>query len=393
VARDTRLLVGLAAAVAAGLLLAGSTSAASSSSTKPLVEHWDGSSWTEVASPVSEWLDTVTAVSPEDVWTFGYSSSHAVAAGHWDGSSWQSVALPTPKGAQAVDVAQAAAGSAADVWAVGSWEGAKQPLIRPLVEHWDGSSWSIAPIPRVKVYGALQGVVVVSATNVWAVGASGVNTGKRIAPRTLVLHWNGKKWTRVPSPNPATASTSAAEMSDSLVSVAAASSRNVWAVGSYFVRSAKHHTDHTLVLHWNGHRWLQVASPSPGGPAHPSVLNGVTMAAADDVWAVGRYSLKGRQLPLFERWNGSGWHVVPSPPTTGSRERRSLNAVAALSPTDVWAVGTDNSGVNTHPLAEAWDGGAWDVVPVPPTSTDDSLAGVAVLSPTDVWAVGVRFQP
>ncbi|HJQ73283.1 MAG TPA: hypothetical protein VJ814_00235 [Gaiellaceae bacterium] len=379
-------------AVAAGLLLAGSTSAAESSTTGPLVEHWDGTAWTEVPIPVTEWLEAVAATSPDDVWTFGYSGSHPPAAGHWDGSAWKRVPLPRPKGAEVVELVSATARATDDVWAVGSWEARSAPLLRPLVEHWNGSSWSIVPTPRFSVYGRLIGVTALSPTNAWAVGAAGVKAGKRIALRTLVLHWDGRKWTRVPSPNPRTASTSAVEMQDVVTSVAAASPQDVWAVGAYFYRSAKHHTDHTLVLHWHGHRWLTVPSPSPGGPAKPSVLTGVT-AAAGDVWAVGRYSLNKKQLPLFERWDGARWRVVPSPGTTGSRERRDAFSAGALASDDVWAVGTDASGTGTQPLVERWDGSAWSVVPTPPTSTDDSLASVAVLSPSDVWAVGTRFQP
>jgi hypothetical protein len=393
VAGNARLLAALAVALAAGLLLAGSTSAAGSSATGPLVEHWNGSSWTETATPVTEWLEAVAAASPDDVWTFGYSGAHAPAAGHWDGSAWQRVPLPRPKGAQAVELVGAAAPAADDVWAVGSWEAASAPLLRPLVEHWDGSSWKIVPTPRLKVYGRLIGVSALSPTNVWAVGAAGVKAGKRIALRTLVLHWNGTKWTRVASPNPATASTTAAEIDDALVSVAAGSARDAWAVGAYFFRSATHHTNHTLVLHWNGTKWTHVASPNPGGPAKPSVLNGVAVTAPGDVWAVGRYSFHRRQLALLEHWDGSRWRVVPSPRTTGSRERRDLSSVASFAPNDVWAVGADDSGSNTQPLVEHWDGSAWSVVPTAVTDTDDFLASVAVLSPTDVWAVGTRFRP
>ncbi|HEU5214721.1 MAG TPA: hypothetical protein VFU30_04200 [Gaiellaceae bacterium] len=391
-ARDARLLAGLFLAIAAGLLLAGSTSAASSSSTKPLVEHWDGSSWTEVASPTTEWLEAVAAASPDDVWTFGYSPSHTPAAGHWDGSAWKRVPLPSPKGAQAVELVGAAARAVDDVWAVGSWEAPRAPLLRPLVEHWNGTSWSIWPTPSFKVYGRLLGVTALSPTNAWAVGAAGVRAGKRITLRTLVLHWNGHEWTRVPSPNPRTASTSAAEIQDAVTSVAAVSPQDMWAVGAYFFRSAKHHTDHTLALHWNGRRWLTVPSPSPGGPAKPSVLTGVT-AAAGEVWAVGRYSFRKKQLALFERWDGARWRVVASPGTPGPKDRRDAFAAASLAPDDVWAVGMDGSGTNTQPLVERWDGSAWSVVPVSPTPTDDSFAAVAVLSSTDVWAVGTRFQP
>src|SRR5689334_21377621 len=53
-----------------------------------------------------------------------------------------------------------------------------------------------------------------------------------------------------------------------------------------------------------GECWNVVRSPNlPSG----SGLQGVDIAAANDVWAVGSY---GSQT-LVEHWNGSAWAVVP----------------------------------------------------------------------------------
>jgi hypothetical protein len=67
----------------------------------------------------------------------------------------------------------------------------------------------------------------------WAVGGTG-------SGNTLILHWNGATWTRVPGP--------AAAVSGSLSAVAATSPASAWAVGS--TRSGK-----TLILRWNGTTW------------------------------------------------------------------------------------------------------------------------------------------
>jgi hypothetical protein len=45
----------------------------------------------------------------------------------------------------------------------------------------------------------LDAVTATSANNVWAVGD--YETSGPII-HTLILHWNGKAWTRVPSPSP-----------------------------------------------------------------------------------------------------------------------------------------------------------------------------------------------
>ena len=43
----------------------------------------------------------------------------------------------------------------------------------------------------------------------------------------------------------------------------------------------------TLILHWNGAKWAQVASPTPSSS---SILNAVAASSASNVWAVGRFT-------------------------------------------------------------------------------------------------------
>jgi len=92
-----------------------------------------------------------------------------------------------------------------------------------LIEHWNGSTWSIVPSPNAGDGGELKAVAAVSASDVWAVGNSlGPGNGVK---KTLVEHWDGSAWSVVPSPSPDMFT------DDSLLSVAARSSQEVWAVG------------------------------------------------------------------------------------------------------------------------------------------------------------------
>jgi len=61
---------------------------------------------------------------------------------------------------------------------------------------------TLPPSPNSGEFAALYGISALSASNVWAVGE--VNSLSRTNPhyRTLIEHWNGKKWSPVPSPNP-----------------------------------------------------------------------------------------------------------------------------------------------------------------------------------------------
>ena len=63
--------------------------------------------------------------------------------------------------------------------------------------------------------------------------------------QTLVEHWNGSAWSVVPSPNaPGT-------RSNSLVSVSAVAANDVWAVGYSLIGF----THQTLIEHWDGSSW------------------------------------------------------------------------------------------------------------------------------------------
>jgi hypothetical protein len=95
------------------------------------------------------------------------------------------------------------------------------------------------------------------------------------ATRTLVLHWNGRTWTRLSSPSAGTGAV--------LQGVAAPSATTAWAVGA----SVRAKVPQSLILHWNGRRWAREASPQPSRDG--SVLNGIGAASARDTWAVGEF--------------------------------------------------------------------------------------------------------
>jgi hypothetical protein len=72
--------------------------------------------------------------------------------------------------------------------------------------------------------------------------------------------------------------------------VTATSARSAWAVGSYCTITCA--VQNTLILHWNGTRWLKVPSPDPS--ARLNSLDGVSAT--------------------WELWNGSSWQQLPVPP-------------------------------------------------------------------------------
>src|SRR5205823_6090857 len=121
----------------------------------------------------------------------------------------------------------------------------------------------------------------------------------------------------------------------------------------------------TLVEHWDGSTWTIV--PSPNSDPLANHLDGVVAVSAGDVWAVGDFydTGVGAHRTLVEHWNGSAWSVVPSP-NVGT-DHDFFTAVAAVSGSDVWAVGIDlpQNFMNQVTLVEHWDGSAWTIVPSP----------------------------
>jgi hypothetical protein len=175
--------------------------------------------------------------------------------------------------------------------------------------------------------------------------------------------------------------------SNVLYGVAALSPANAWAVGF----SSPWPAYDTLIEHWNGSSWLQVASPDPAGLSGMNILSGVAAESSSDVWAVGSYVTGvNTSNPLIEHWDGTSWQQIPCPEPKNA-QGAALNGIAVLSPTDAWAVGFYDNGTAHQSLTEHWNGQAWHVVPSPdPAGTANwaSLNGVTMLSHSNVWAAG-----
>jgi hypothetical protein len=321
----------------------------------------------------------VAATSPRNAWAVGQTLTGNSIVLHWGGGSWKRVASPTPKGGGALfGVAATSPGIA---WAVG---GSDNAPYRTEILHWNGRTWGRMATPAVA--GALFAVAASSARNAWAVGCAGDCYQGFGTIKTLILHWNGKSWKRVPSPSPG--------LGSSLAGVSVPSGSAAWAVGctaDCFISSAK---PQTLILHWDGSKWTQapavgvgaltaanltwavgctghcfgpganpgtliaswngtfrrVPSPSPAGG---SVLAGVSAVnfEARNAWAVGYTRASGKTLIVH--WNGSSWAKVASPTPKGGGE---LVGVAAPAANSAFAVGSTLTG---NLLLLHWNGTTW----------------------------------
>jgi hypothetical protein len=325
--------------------------------------------WRIVSSPapgsMSNYLNSVTAISSTNVWAVGNYSNGAnyySLIEHWDGSVWSVVA--SPNFGTSTELSGVSAVSDTDIWAVGTYFSGGGGHHHSLILHWDGNSWNTVASPDDgQTAYFLEDMVALSSSNVWAVGFCQTGTN---AVRTRVLHWDGYTWIQVQSPNSGSGN-------NLLLDVAAVSANNIWAVGYYNTGTASDRQP--LIQRWDGSQWSIVASPLVGVY---STLIGVAALSANDVWAVGSTDDFNT---LIEHFDGDTWSIVPSP-IVGTE----LFSVSMLSPTDVWAVGT--SGVN-QPLIEHWDGTVWSKVESPTfPSNRAELRDVVALSSNDIWAVG-----
>src|SRR5215475_6952811 len=174
---------------------------------------------------------------------------------------------------------------------------------------------------------------------------------------------------------------------ESVDAIAALGESDAWVVGWH--RPLPSGT-YTLTKHWDGRRWRAVPSPSPGGPGEPtrSSLNAVSVDAPNDAWAVGSWSPIEHvppSYPLIEHWNGAKWTLVPVPSSGGRITGLGLTAVAAVSPTAAWAIGSGYVGVRSVSVFLRWNGTRWRYLPSP-SGTD--VSGPAVISAHDIWVVG-----
>src|SRR6266496_504917 len=120
-----------------------------------------------------------------------------------------------------------------------------------------------------------------------------------------------------------------------------------------------------LVSHGaSGANWTLINSPNANNQANE--LHGVSAAADNDAWAVGTAYLDNTfttSKTVIEHWDGTHWSVVQSPNTSASINI--LEAVAAVTTNDVWAVGTGLTGDEDSTLTLHWNGAAWSLVPSP----------------------------
>jgi len=119
----------------------------------------------------------------------------------------------------------------------------------------------------------------------------------------------------------------------------------------------------------------------------------LTAISPGNLWAVGSAtSLSSTSATLTEHYNGSAWSLVSSAQPTQVGD---LEAVAALTPANVWAIGQPATGNQTQPvvpLVEHFNGTSWKVQPAPSLGGNSVLSfdGLVTTGSGRLWSVGSR---
>ena len=347
----------------AAIMLAPMTHSLSSSSA-PLRDRGELFAPAALAAPEPGYhLLDVAARAQDDIWAVGFLST-VTSAGetihslvlHWDGRAWRQVRTPEVGAVRTIAV-DAEGGAWALAW--GSRSEARQHML-----HWDGHAWTDSILPADA--GLMADVCAIAPDDVWAAGAKTdpmVTRGKYSwnPEHVRLSHWDGTAWTTVAAP--------AGARRGFLTSVSGTGPADVWAVGRRDPPGGK--SAGPLALHWDGTAWTRV----------PGILGGapwlVTVAALSptDVWTGGE--------KLLERWDGSVWRLE-------SHDFSIYSQLSGLSPTSMW-LALQNRGVVT------WDGRGWRSfslhnMGVTSAGTRATVNAVAAQSAPDVWAVGQNLE-
>jgi hypothetical protein len=325
--------------------------------------------------------NSLMAVTVAKPWTFAVGdyfngSSDRTLIESWTGATW--VVMASPNASTKHNELDAVSGTSAnDVWAVGRYE-PQSGQERTLIEHWDGSGWTIVPSPNVGQYhNELDGVAAVSPTDVWAVGH--YDEQPTPADTALIEHFDGQKWAVVANPR------FLASVSDLNAISSTPKGGPIWAVGSqqYVNRSV------TLVCELLGGVWRVVPSPNHG--PFSNVLVGVAGISPRDMWAVGSDIHNGSSFAVTMHWDGQDVDLerVPRRLTT----HYTLAAVSGDGQHRVFAVGDYFSGRVDVPVVLSWWDKQWHLVRTSVASPlHNELLGVTTATRATPVAVGRYFN-
>jgi len=217
-----------------------------------LTEQWNGSAWTAMGNAQADSGTLVSVACTTSTSCMAVGSTNASTPGafaeSWDGTGWQSV--PTPAGAGSQKLLAVACPAAGTCEAVGYGTNGGSSPQAPIVDGWDGATWSQQLTPSFRTASRLSGVSCGSTTLCTAVGYQSNGAA------TLAEQWNGSAWALQLTPN------STGATSNSLDAVACPTTTTCVAIGRSQGGSPGMAT--TLAERWDGTSWVAQPIPTQG---------------------------------------------------------------------------------------------------------------------------------
>jgi hypothetical protein len=298
--------------------------------------HWNGSTWTLYTFTPSgnTAMLAVTAISSNDVWAVG-TADYAGTGGngvltvaeHWNGSSWSQAATPSPSVFDS-ELFAVSAWSSTDVWAVGRQQSnvANSPL-QALAEHWDGTTWSVVATPNSTGDNEIFGVNALEAGHAVGVGYGNwvfVTSTPRRSEAWNLLAAGG-------STNNVTLGGSALNSNNNALQAVARSGAGLWAVG--YQRATLNAPRQTLVVAatWNAATHTLTWGPV-GSAANPSPVNDVLFAVSAvspyEFWAAGYENTPANGDQTLAEWYCAIHFGLTAPASTPNGAPFSLTVTA-----------------------------------------------------------------
>jgi hypothetical protein len=301
------------------------------------LEHWAGGRWRRVSVPpaVGRFLRVVNgiaATSGNDLWMFTTGR-----AAHWNGKHWGIMKIPSwvvrfnLSGTVAITVADF---GPHNLWVFSSGIDSFKP-VTPFAARYNGHRWTKAVLPGVPGQ-----VSVVGPDDIWA---TAVPTDLK-GGDSLLIHWNGKSWSKTPAPKPRDVS---AHFTPQIEDLLALGPQDVWMQQD--IANSQSISRTQLFLHWNGHTWQTVTYRWPTSSVQFMAPDGDGGLWMSDVGET------ARQLRYLIHDTKGHWtrQLVPAPAGMGVQQLLTLNRIPGTR--SMWASG----GVyplhtNTIVIGEIW---------------------------------------
>jgi hypothetical protein len=268
--------------------------------------HYDGTAWGYIPNPLGAQFSAVQMLAPNVGWAVGTlfipNSSRGVIV-FYDGTRWTQQPIPALNGA--VSMSDLSMLSPQDGWAVGTSTNTMATSLNgvstAIILRWHNGRWGIQDsIPNV----ILNSIAMTSLADGWAVGGDQYS-------RPLIYHYQGSSWAPIPI--------ASYPVDGGFGLVRMASPTDGWITGS--TTSTQDAQKSLTLLHYDGTAWRQVPTPDVGaGRIHASVvsfaISGSTVwAVGSDFWAPADGVIKGNTFvpkltPLIMQYVNGAWVVV-----------------------------------------------------------------------------------